>query len=67
MDIQLAYSLSEVAAASRVSRSTLYRAIDAGELRAVKRGRRTLVLAQDMKRWIENLPAVSPNEARTAA
>lgn len=58
MQTPLAYSIPEACASSRIGRTTLYQAIRTGELRAVKRGRRTLILAGDLQSWITNLPAV---------
>lgn len=55
---QLVFSISEACAAVRTGRTALYQAIRTGELRAVKRGRRTLVLADDLKRYIAGLPPI---------
>jgi len=38
------------------SRSSFYRALAAGELHAVKRGRRTLVTVESIRRRLRNLP-----------
>jgi excisionase family DNA binding protein len=60
MNLPLAYSIAEACSVARAGRTALYEAIRSGALRAVKRGRRTLVLADDLRRYLESLPAVEP-------
>ena len=51
--------ISEACAASRCGRTTIYEAIKRGELRALKRGKSTLILEVDLRRWLESLPQVA--------
>jgi excisionase family DNA binding protein len=60
---RLAYNISEAGDTANTGRTAIYKAIQSGELRAVKRGRRTLILADDLRRWLESLPAVTPTPA----
>jgi excisionase family DNA binding protein len=52
-----ALTIAEACSLARVGRTATYNAIRTGELRAIKRGRRTLVLPGDLARWIGDMPA----------
>lgn len=59
MNSPLAYSVAEACQAARIGRTSLYEAIRTGDLRAVKCAKRTLILADDLRRWLESLPPVT--------
>ena len=49
---KIGYSIEEAVQASSVGRSLIYEEIRAGNLRAIKIGRRTVILADDLKAWL---------------
>lgn len=55
---QLALKISEACAVARIGRTSLYHAIRTGQLPARKRGKSTLILTRDLRRWLESLPVV---------
>jgi hypothetical protein len=57
------YTLHEVGVIAHVSRSQIYKAIGQGKLLARKRGGTTLILAEDLWRWLEGLPSFDPGSA----
>jgi excisionase family DNA binding protein len=63
VDLQLALSIPEAAETSGVGRSSIYKEIATGRLRAVKRGRRTLILSDDLKAWLLALQPVLPKRS----
>jgi excisionase family DNA binding protein len=60
METPIAYSIAEACSLARAGRTSIYQAIKSGELIARKRGRRTIFLSDDLRRWLERLPTATP-------
>jgi hypothetical protein len=56
--IKLAYSISDFCKLSSIGRTAVYQEIRDNNLRAVKRGGRTLVLHDDAQNYLRGLPAI---------
>jgi hypothetical protein len=57
----LAYQIPDACNASGICRSKFYQLIKSGAIPIRKNGKRTLVLASDLKRFLEGLPATHPS------
>ena len=64
---KFAFGVEEAAELSGLGRTSLYQDIKDGRLPARKRGRRTIVLAKDLRRYLENLPRKGAPAAASAA
>jgi len=49
---RIALSIDETAEASGFSRSTVYEALSTGELKASRRGRKAVILVEEIRRWL---------------
>ena len=62
----LAYSVREAAQISNLGRSTIYKVIAQGELRARKAYGRTLILHDDLQAFLKGLPSLVQTSAPPA-
>jgi excisionase family DNA binding protein len=58
--MQQALSIEETRAVTGIGRTKLYEAINSGELRARKLGKRTLILQSDLESFLSKLQDYSP-------
>ena len=58
MNNPLAHTIAEACARSGIGRTAIYELINTGQLPARKRGRRTLILTEDLQRCLQSLPSI---------
>ena len=59
MNNPLAHTIAEACARSGIGRTSIYELINTGQLPARKRGRRTLILTEDLQRCLQSLPSIT--------
>ena len=59
----LVYSIPEACSRAQIGRTALYEALKSGALIARKRGKRTLIMHEDLCRYLQSLPRFSVNTA----
>jgi excisionase family DNA binding protein len=66
MTDRLAYSIAEACAVAGIRKTRLYKEIRSGDLRAVKIGGRTVILADDLRRWLNGRPPIIPDQSESS-
>lgn len=56
---KLSVTIPEAVAMTGIGRSSIYRLFAEGKITPRKAGKRTLILLEDLKRYVENLPTAS--------
>lgn len=56
---KISVTIPEAVEMSGLSRSSLYGLFKSGQIRPRKHGKRTLVMVEDLKRYLENLPVAA--------
>src|SRR5262245_25974498 len=64
MSSVLAYTVGQACEVAGLGRTSLYALIKTGQLCARKHGTKTLILASDLREWLESLPELSPPHRR---
>ena len=59
MSTPLAYTIPDACKMGAASRSAIYRAVKSGDLVLRKRGTRSLIMADELRRWLQSLPVAS--------
>jgi excisionase family DNA binding protein len=62
----MAFTVDEASMVSRIGRNNLYLAVQTGALRARKLGKKTLILRDDLRAWLESLPPAPSGGASEA-
>lgn len=58
----LAYSIKDVCRVVNAGQTKIYSEINAGRLKAVKLGKRTLITSEALKEWLNALPQIGGAE-----
>ncbi len=61
-----AHSIDDISRKTRIGRTSIFKAIADGKLRARKYGRRTIITDADLQAFLAALPAVEPRTSRGA-
>lgn len=54
--VPIIFTVADACKFAAISRSELYRCIARGEIALTKRGKRSLILADELRRWVMALP-----------